>query len=641
VAKQASAQQPSTPRKYQLIPVTDMTGGLDLRTAPSLLASDRAQVLTNWSLSEPGSLVVRPGYTAVSTAALSSGRINGAARVYLNTTIPNAASTIFTLVNDGANGTVHTMTDNGVFSVARLSGRSTVNEVYFPADRDLVAVFDSSSVPMKSTNGSSWTRFGIAPPSTLSLSSVASGTLLASEFEVSYTFKDRDLAYESNGATTPSTITLISTGAIQAVLQNSTDAQVDALVVYCRNVTSGETVLRKFSSQAQAGGPTTTVTINSSNWTTGAEIPNNHTVPPVLSFGVVWKNRWWARSATVTNRLHFTELFQPQSWPGLFFLDLPFVKGDNITAIQPLGDALLIFGETTVFVIVGQNSLEFDVRPTLTAEDGAFGPRAVCLVENSVLHAGASGAYLFDGTSDRLLSHDIDPAWQDLVTNSTPAALSRIAVVYHHKRKEIRVAVPRRYPTSVSGEWVLDMIRTRLNDQRPAWSATDRNIGIYLPLDGPETGNGFRGELWATNGSTTGLVFHESVGTTANSSNLMADYQGPALNMAPFRGRWIDLRGQYEPHAGTLTSDPDVDGTPLGSQTLSIGIAGGSVYGTAQYGTATYAGAGRRQFFKMLPLMADGRTYTQRFTYSGQDDLRLFGYHVGVVPEAHTRDFAE
>jgi hypothetical protein len=74
---------------------------------------------------------------------------------------------------------------------------------------------------------------------------------------------------------------------------------------------------------------------------------------------------------------------------------------------------------------------------------------------------------------------------------------------------------------------------------------------------------------------------------------------------------------------------------------LSIGIAGGSVYGTAQYGTATYAGAGRRQFFKMLPLMADGRTYTQRFTYSGQDDLRLFGYHVGVVPEAHTRDFAE
>ena len=641
MAKQTSGQQPVTARKYQLLPVTDMTGGLDLRTAPSLLAADRAQVLTNWSLAEPGSLLVRPGYTAVSTSALSSGRINGAARVYLNTSIPSQASTIFTLVNDGAAGTVHTMTDNGVFSAARLTGRSTVNEVYFPADRDLVAVFDSSSVPMKSTNGSSWTRLGIAPGSTFTVDSTSAGNLLANEYEVSFTYKDRDLAYESNGATSGSTITLASTGAIRAVIPNSTDAQVDAIVVYARSIGSGETILRKVSSQAQSAGASSTVVINSSSWTTGAEIPTNHTVPPVLSFGVVWKNRWWSRSATVTNRIHFTELFQPQSYPGLFFLDLPFVKGDNITAIQPLGDALVVFGETTDFVISGQTSLDFDVRPTLTAEDGAFGPRAVCLVENSVFHAGASGAYLFDGASDRLLTQDIEVAWQDLVVNSTPTELSRIAAVYHHKTKEIRVSVPRRYPSGTKGEWVLDLTRTRLADQRPAWSATDRDIGIYLPLDGPETGNAMRGELWATRGSTGGIVFHESFGTSANSSNLTADYQGPALNMAPFVGRWIDLRGQYEPHSGTLTSDPDVDGVPLGSQTLSIGISGASVYGTAQYGTGTYAGAGRRQFFKNLPLGAEGRTYTQRLTYAGQDALRLFGYHIGAVPEAHTRDFSE
>ncbi len=638
--KQATAQKAETARAYQLVPVADMTGGLDLRTAPSLLAPNRAQVLTNWSLNEPGALVVRPGYLAVSTAALSSGRINGAARVYLNTTIPNAASTIFTLVNDGAAGTVHTMTDNGVWSASLLSGRSTVNEVYFPADRDLVAVMDSSSVPMKSTNGSSWTRFGIANPSTLTVDSTSGGNLLASEFEVSFTYKDRDLAFESNGATTGSTITLGTTGAIRVVVPNSTDAQVEAFVVYARNKTSGETVLRKVSSAAQSGGTSSTLTITSSGWTTADEIPTDHTVPPVLSFGVVWKNRWWARSATVRNRLHFTQLFQPQAWPGLFYLDLPFVKGDNITALQPLGDALLVFGETTVFVIAGQTSLDFDVRPTLTAEDGAFGPRAVTVVENSVLHAGASGVYLFDGTSDRLLSQDLDPAWQDLVLNSTPTALGRVAVVYHHKRKEIRITVPRRYPTSDVGEWVLDLNRMRL-EQTPAWSATDRTIGIYLPLDGPETANSQRGELWAVQSSTGGRVFHESFGTTANSSNMTADYRGPALNLGPFRGRWIDLRGQYEPAAGSLSSEPDVDGTPITPRTIAIGGAVGALYGTAVYGTGTYVGTARWQYFQMLPLMSDGRTFTQRYLYTGQGAFRHFGYHVGVVPESHARDFSE
>jgi hypothetical protein len=56
-----------------------------------------------------------------------------------------------------------------------------------------------------------------------------------------------------------------------------------------------------------------------------------------VSFGVVWKNRWWARSATVKNRIHFTQLFQPQL-AALFFLDIPFERGDEIRALVPMGD---------------------------------------------------------------------------------------------------------------------------------------------------------------------------------------------------------------------------------------------------------------------------------------------------------------
>jgi hypothetical protein len=75
-------------------------------------------------------------------------------------------------------------------------------------------------------------------------------------------------------------------------------------------------------------------------------IPNDHDLPTASSFGVVWKNRWWARDATTTNRIKFTQLFMPQAWPALFYIDIPFERGDAIQALVPLGDALLVFGTT-------------------------------------------------------------------------------------------------------------------------------------------------------------------------------------------------------------------------------------------------------------------------------------------------------
>jgi hypothetical protein len=194
----------------------------------------------------------------------------------------------------------------------------------------------------------------------------------------------------------------------------------------------------------------------------------------------------------------------------------------------------------------------------------------------------------------------------------------------------------------------MDLNRTRTT-QQPAWTATDRAVGGYLLWDGPEVQAGDRGRLltWAT---TAGLLFEESVGTSGNSSNITAQYEGPGLTLGTFRGNWPDLRGEYEPHGGTLSIEPVIDGVSMGTQSVGIG-AGLSVYGTitssdgtvigALYGTGTYAGAGRRQFHKMLPLRANGRTFELKMTYSGQETFKLFAYHVGVTPETRSRAFGE
>lgn len=636
-------QPARTAKAYQILPVTDMTAGLDLRSAPTLMRSERARTLTNWSLEQPGSLIVRPGHRAFSTTALAVRRIQGAARIYLNTALPSVNSTAFTLAAD--HGNIYLQTDSGGWannSSAVHTGLSTGNEVHFVHDRDLVAAFDGSTTPWKSTNGSSWTRMGIASPtvaSTVTASTVGGSFSSGTEYEFSYGWKDRDLVHYSNESSVVSTLTPGSTGQISIQVPNSTDPQVDAVVVYARNKTQGEAIRRKVSSQAQSTAASSTLVLTSTSWLTNDEAPSDHHVPGVYSFGVVWKNRWWARSATVKNRLHFTQLFQPQSWPPLFFLDIPFERGDEIRAILPIGDSLIIFGTVKIFVISGQTSLDFEVRPTLSSQGGALGPRAVASIENGIVHIDATGVLIFDGATDRLLSQDLDVAISDLMRNASVEDLQRIPVAYDVVRKELRVSVPRRYPTGTWGEYILDLTRTNQQEDRSAWTETDRTIGGYVIWNGPESVTGNRGRILTWHSSIARL-FEENVGTTANSSDMTATYEGPGLTLGSRKGRWVDVRGEYEPNAGSFTLEAVVDGVSQGTKTVTIG-AGLAKYETALYGTDKYAGSGRRQFYTALPLGSEGRTYVQRAVYAGQSAFRWFNYAPGLVPETRSRDFSE
>ncbi len=588
-------------------------------------------------VTEPGALVVRPGFLQFSTQTLGAGQIQGGARVYINTAIPSANSTAFTLV--GYDGKIFLQTDAGGWSSTSAQLFSTSAVLSFPSDRDLVAVMDGSTA-WKSTNGSSWTHFGIAAGTVApTVSTLSSGAITTGTFEFSYSYKDRDLATESNGASAQGSVVIAgTTAAISVVVPNSTDPQVDAIIVYARKTSAGETIRRKASSQAQSAGANSTIILTSSAWTTNDEEPSDHDVPGKLSFGVVWKNRWWARDATVTNRLHFTQLFQPQSWPALFYVDIPFERGDAIQALVPLGDTLLIFGTTKIFVVIGQTSLDFEVRPTLASQDGALGTRAVTAIENGVVHAAASGVYIFDGSTDKLLSFDLEPAWRDLVVGATADQLARISVVYHLPRKELRIAVPRRFPTTTYGEWVMDLNQTR-RSQQPAWLATDRNIAGYIAFDGPEVVTGNRGRLLAWS-STSAVLFEEATGTTANSSDMTAEYKGAGLSLGPFRGRWVDLRGDYEPNTGAFSAEVEIDGVSQGTMAIPTG-AGVAIYGVALYGDAAYAGASRKQWFKMLPLSAEGRTFVLKLTYSGKHAFKWYSYHPGLVPESRSRNFTE
>jgi hypothetical protein len=303
-------------------------------------------------------------------------------------------------------------------------------------------------------------------------------------------------------------------------------------------------------------------------------------------FGVVWKNRWWARDAVVKNRLRFTQVFENQSWPATFYIDIPFERGDDIAALLPIGDVLVVWGQSKPFLVIGQTSLDFEVRPSSSAQTGALGPRAVDVLEEGQVHASADGIYLFDGASDRLLSYDVDgfaptaTGWRKYVTSASQSDLQKTAIVYHQAAKEVGVAVTNLYPFGTPGEWILDLNRTRLQDV-PAWTTTDRAIGGYIKWDGNEStiGNRGRSVLVVADDREAVRRAHRDDGQRRR---YVATYTGPTFSMGGRIARVIDGDIEFEPHGGTFGVELRRR-TSFGSQNVDISGAFAS-YGSATYG---------------------------------------------------------
>lgn len=613
----------------QVILVDNLSGGVDVNTAQSNLRPDQARRLSNWSLEEPGLLVTMPGYDLFSTTSLGARRAQGGQRVY-------TTSGAFTLVAD--NGSIYKPSDAGVWGAAVSTGYHATNPIYFVFDRILAFVMDGSNRPTITKNGTTYYTGGIdAPGAAPGLATVAGGGLInGNTYHVGYSYAtsssfDADLVHEGNVSASASAVPAGANLTIRATVTYTTDAKVDKIRVYLRNATTGQTVLRRYTEIANnTAGGTTTVDITADVAETAAEAVSDHDVPLAFSFGVPWKNRIWARHPTTKNRIHFTQIFENQTWPDDFYIDLPLEKGDDANSMVPLGDILVILGQTGIFLIIGQTSLDFEVRPALSSETGSFGFHGAARVEAGVIHTGPPGVYLFDGASDRFLSQPIDRAWKEMVRTASHADLEKIDIVYHQPLKQIAIAVPILYPTGAPGEWVLDLNRTR-ELETETWFSTPQAVGGYISWDGHETTTGNVGRLfsWRT---TTIQLDELRTGTSNDGSNLIAEYEGPVFTT---QLKWaIAVQGfvEYEPAAGTLSVEMLTDGVSVGTQQINTG-SNLATYGTATYGTSTYGSASRKSEPLMFPLEAEGKNFLYKLVYTGQARFRLLGYGFSLVSE--------
>lgn len=612
--------------------VKDLTAGVNLRPTSTTIKPNQALLLKNTRISNVGELGVYPGWKAFSASALGARRCQGGKRVYLK-------AAAFTLTAD--QGNVYRPSDStGAFGAAVSTGWYTTNPIDFPNDRDQVAIFDGSTVPFKSLDGTTWSQLGITAPAALSLAASAGGSLVSGDvYEVTATYVNANVAQESNESVVATVTPSGGNLTISVTTVASADAQVTGIKLYARDLTAGEASRRLVTTVANSAG---TTTLASNTWSASTVPPGigMASVALAMRFGTIWKNRWWGADATVTNRLRFSQVFANNQWPDTFYVDIPFERGEGIQGLIPLGDILVVFGYTKFYLILGQTSLDFQVRPALGAQTGALGFRGIDVLESSIVHAGAPGVYLYNGASDTLMTYPIDPAWQAMMGSTTAAELAILPVVYDELHKELRVAVPNVFPTGARGEWILDLNRTNVpvaagqlpNDQ--AWFATDRTVGGYLLWDGPESNSTNYGRLFSWSPSAAQL-FEERTGTSANGADLTMEYQGYMLPLGIQDGRIVETYLEYQP--APLTSfalSLVVDGATYGPFAVNIAGAGGTKWGTFVWGTGTWgSGATRTMVPLTWPLGAEGHSAQLRLKYLGQGSPKFYSYGHNIVEE--------
>jgi len=207
-------------------------------------------------------------------------------------------------------------------------------------------------------------------------------------------------------------------------------------------------------------------------------------------------------------------------------------------------------------------------------------------------------------------------------------------VQYHRLRKEVRIAVPRLFPYGTAGEWIVDLNRTRLQEE-PAWTSTDRTIGGYLYWDGDEATVGDRGRLFSWS-DTIGKLHEETVGTTADGSDMVCEYEGPTFTTALNMARFLELYGEFQPSPGVFSVEVQIDGVGVTTQTVSIGTAL-ALFDVALFDVDVFAGAGRKPFVLTLPLRAEGRSILVKGTYTGQGMFRWYTYAPALISEPGPR----
>jgi hypothetical protein len=151
------------------------------------------------------------------------------------------------------------------------------------------------------------------------------------------------------------------------------------------------------------------------------------TPPANGKFIVIWQNRVWiANTSAGKSRLHYSNAGLPEDWtsPGAAgFIDVNINDGDEITGLMPVGPAMYVFKNRTVYKSMGITPTTFNIQPIIGGR-GCVAPRSIVNMGPFVMYLSQYGIHSVGDQADGFMSEAVSAwTWRGL----TRTAGSRLA----------------------------------------------------------------------------------------------------------------------------------------------------------------------------------------------------------------------
>lgn len=366
--------------KAQFFRITDFSGGYNPIQHPSLLKDSEAVEVLNLSLSKPGSLISREGYTWLVD----------------DDTFPPPTGNLIQLGNHqcSSGNSILAHWGDKLYSVSAATGYTDFSSSgwgttkgRFVNAQGYTLYANGARMPI-AFDGTDVLPLGVPAPlsaPTATAANAGAGAFDAATWEIVYTRVQDGTLAESNPSPV-GTVTLSSSSDIALSWSPHSQSGFSKIRVYIKKST--DAVFLQIGEIDNDGSHTFT---SAAFLNIALEENNNE----ALDFDhVEFFNGYYF--GTRDNVLYWSKAWNPFAWPGMHFAELPFVGNDTVTALVSHQDTLLIFGRRNLILVSGYGPFGFSLV-RVDADYGAVGVDAVIELGTEVLFVAHDGLRSFPG----------------------------------------------------------------------------------------------------------------------------------------------------------------------------------------------------------------------------------------------------
>src|SRR5690606_3612291 len=182
-------------------------------------------------------------------------------------------------------------------------------------------------------------------------------------------------------------------------------------------------------------------------------------------------------STAYPNRIRWSHPLFPEDWMSLHYVDIDPNDGDEITALVPMGDRLIVFKRNSVYAVYAATHESVQVSP-VSREIGAPSQEAVVGTDLGVFfwHEG-SGAHLLTADDQRWIGDRLYPAIED--GRISAGRMDEVVVGWLNRR--LWVSVPYEGSSTRNLVFVYDPFASK----KVAWTQYDLEVGPVLNFAAP------------------------------------------------------------------------------------------------------------------------------------------------------------